>query len=42
MEKKDFKGPSEDIRSIFEMIAIIYGELGEEELQKKAEARMNA
>ena len=42
MEKKDFKGPSEDVRSIFEMIAIIYGELGEEELQKKAEARMNA
>ena len=42
MEKNDFKGPSEDVRSIFEMIAIIYGELGEEELQKKAEERMNA
>ncbi|MBR2675323.1 MAG: hypothetical protein IKE28_00235 [Solobacterium sp.] len=41
MERKEFNAPSEDVRSLYEMIAIIYGELGEEELQKKAEERMN-
>ena len=42
MEKKEFNAPIEDVRSIFEMISIIYGELGETELQKEAEERMNA
>lgn len=41
MGRKNFNAPSEDVRSLYEMIAIIYGELGEEELQKKAEERMN-
>ncbi len=41
MNRKEFhNAPSEDVRSLFEMIAIIYGELGEEELQKQAEERM--
>ena len=41
MERTNFNAPSEDVRSLYEMIAIIYGELGEEKLQKKAEERMN-
>ena len=42
MAIKEIDAPHEDVMMLYEMIALIYGDLGEEELRKEAEERMNA
>ncbi|MBQ9328025.1 MAG: hypothetical protein IJ225_05770 [Solobacterium sp.] len=42
MAKKEIDAPHEDVMMLYEMIALIYGELGESELKHEAVERMNA
>ena len=42
MAVEEFDAPFEDVRMLYEMMALIYGELGEEELRKEAAEKMNA
>ena len=42
MAKEKIDAPHEDVMMLYEMIALIYADLGEEKLRKEAEARMNA
>lgn len=41
MTVDEFDAPMEDVRMLYEMASLIYGELGEEELRQKAEEKMN-
>ena len=42
MAREEIDAPHEDVMMLYEMIALIYAELGETELQQEAEERMNA
>ncbi len=42
MAIEEYDAPYEDVMMLYEMIALIYADLGETELQQKAEQRMNA
>ena len=42
MAIEEIDAPHEDVMMLYEIIALIYADLGEPELQQEAEERMNA